>query len=81
MQEGMQGVRQNEVGGAEVTPGGNPQRAALRDHRDIDLRALLQALPTRTDIESLPTHSDIESMLARLEAIHRQEWNQVCTEV
>lgn len=46
-----------------------------------DMRALLQALPTHSDIVALPTRTDIESLILRLEETHRRDIQEVRGEI
>lgn len=46
-----------------------------------DLRAILQALPTRADIEALPSKSDIESLILRVEEAHARDLQEIRAEI
>lgn len=46
-----------------------------------DLRAILQALPTKADIEALPSKSDIETLILRVEEAHTCDIQEIRAEI
>lgn len=54
-----------------------------RQVRDLpdDLRAILQALPTKADFEALPSKTDIETLIQRVEEAHARDIQEIRKEM
>lgn len=54
-----------------------------RQVRDLpdDLRAILQALPTKADFEALPSKTDIETLIQRVEEAHARDIQEIREEM